>query len=82
MTAAIFAVSLALGTWVGFRFGETKANLDHDLRTYLLATIPSEPSACAACDPGAADTRGPRRIPPAGAGPTQAPGATGFGVNN
>ena len=65
MTAAIFAVSLALGTWVGFRFGETKANLDHDLRTYLLATIPSEPSA-----------------PPAGAGPTQAPGATGFGVNN
>jgi len=79
---AFTAVALALGTWAGFRLGAASANLDHDLRSYLLATIPSEPSACAACDPGAADTRGPRRIPPAGAGPTQAPGATGFGVNN
>jgi len=41
VTAAIFAVSLAVGTWVGFRFGETKANFDHDLRTYLLS-IPDE----------------------------------------
>ena len=38
---AFTAVALALGTWAGFRIGEAKANLDHDLRTYRLS-IPNE----------------------------------------
>lgn len=38
---AFTAVSLALGTWAGFRLGEAKANLDRDLRSYLMS-IPDE----------------------------------------
>jgi hypothetical protein len=70
---AIIAVSLAVGTWLGIRLSEANRQINDVLETVL--NTPLKPSACAACDPGAADTGARAGLPPAGAGPTLKPPA-------
>ncbi len=75
MTAlATFAVALAVGTWLGIRWAEAGRRVDDLLETVLNTPLP-QTSACAACDPGAADTRGPRRTPPSARAPLNPPAA-------
>jgi hypothetical protein len=72
---AFIAVSLAVGTWLGIRWAEAGHKIDNILETVLNTPLP-EPSACAACDPGAADTGARAGAPPlSGAGSTLNPPA-------
>lgn len=73
-TLAVFAASLAIGTWLGIRWAEAGRRVDDLLETVLNTPLP-QTSACAACDPGAADTRGPRRTPPSARAPLNPPAA-------
>ena len=41
IAVAVFAVSLAVGAWIGIRHSEAKHRSDRDITTYLL-TIPSD----------------------------------------
>jgi hypothetical protein len=71
---AIIAVSLAVGTWLGIRLSEANRQINDVLETVL--NTPLKPSACAACDPGAADTGARAGAPPLpGAGSTLKPPA-------
>lgn len=67
---AYLAVALAAGTWLGIRWAEAGRRIDDILETVLNTPLPPSPSACAACDPGAADAGARAGTPPAGAGPT------------
>lgn len=71
---AVFAVALALGTWLGVRLAEEGRRLDDVVATILSTPLP-EPSASAAHDLGAADTGARAGTPPTGAGPTLRPPA-------
>jgi len=75
---ALAAVALAASTWLAFRLMYDDRQDEDDLVSLILSDL-DEPSACAACDPGAADTGARPGIPPLpGAGSTpQAPGAGG-----
>lgn len=52
---AFFVVTVVVGTWLGIRFSDANRRVD-DLIATVLSTPVQRPSACAACDPGAADT--------------------------
>ena len=72
---AIIVVTLALGTWLGIRWADASRQLDYVIETVLNTPLP-KPSACAACDPGAADTGARAGAPPLpGAGSTLKPPA-------
>lgn len=72
---AVFAVALALGTWLGVRLADANHRLDDVVATILSTPLP-KPSASAAHDLGAADT-GARvgESPRPGAGSTPVPPA-------
>jgi len=72
---AVFAVALALGTWLGVRLAEEGRRIDSVVATILATPLP-DPSASAAHDLGAADT-GARvgESPRPGAGSTSIPPA-------
>lgn len=73
---ALAAVALAASTWLAFRLMQEGERQD-DLIALVLTDL-DEPSACAACDPGAADTGARPGLPPLpGAGSTPTPGAGG-----
>jgi len=73
---ALAAVGLAAGTWLAFRLMHEDDRED-DMVSLILSDL-DEPSACAACDPGAADTGARAGNPPLpGAGSTPTPGAGG-----
>lgn len=69
---AVFAVSLALGTWLGVRLADANHRLDDVVATILSTPLP-DPSASAAHDLGAADTGARAVTPLLGAGPTLRP---------
>lgn len=71
---AVFAVTLAVGTWLGFRWADATRRVEDILETVLNTPLP-ETSACAACDPGAADTPGPAQNPPSARAPLVRPAA-------
>ena len=69
---AVFAASLAFGTWLGMRLADEGRRLDDVVATILSTPLP-EPSASAAHDLGAADTGARAGTPLPGAGPTPKP---------
>lgn len=73
-TLAVFAATLALGTWLGIRWAETGRRVDNILETVINTPLP-QTSACAACDPGAADTGARAETPPSARAPLNPPAA-------
>jgi len=73
---ALAAVTLAASTWLAFRLMHEEPQ--DDLMPLIMRDL-DEPSVCAACDPGAADTGARPGLPPLpGAGSTPpTPGAGG-----
>lgn len=71
---ATFAVAVAVGTWLGIRLADARRQVDNILETVLNTPLP-QTSACAACDPGAADTGARAETPPSARAPLTPPAA-------